>query len=398
MSRKVKTRHEASGDPDPVPIDDTPIHDLPGLLDGHLLNESSAFRQLDYDPSHLRNLISTKLNEKENLGKLHKVMGHNTGKVIEMLRAAKVGQKVIDDYKKICASCPACREHASKPRIPRAGGHFATDVNQIHCTDLFDVHFKMSDKTFVKKTYMHVVDMFSKMQFVYECPDYESSTAAEAFLDIWRQTGGPPSRLLSDNDSAFKGVTKFWLQRYDVIREPTIANSPHQNGLCERHGGWLKVIIKRTWAECQAAMQSWNKDFPGEKIVLTPTMIVSAAVLAKNSMPTSLGFSPQKLMFGRDHGLGTRSFDDNRKKLEDPQNYGSWVAAHEAVMSIAKRIALEVASCQAIRSALLRTSHNADGHTAFQPGDRIVTTLIVLVMPTLDGSVLVLSTLWKTKS
>ena len=69
------------------------------------------------------------------------------------------------------------------------------------------------------------------------------SRCGESSLKHWLGYFGPPEVLLSDQGSEFKGDFEAMAEKWGIAQAMCDADSPWQNGRCERHGGWPKSKI-----------------------------------------------------------------------------------------------------------------------------------------------------------
>jgi len=111
--------------------------------------------------------------------------------------------------------------------------------------------------------------------------------SAQKGIQQWIDQYGRPERILCDRASYFQS-SKFqqWASEHGFVVVLTAPHAHHSNGLLERYNQSLIGRIRRMLAA--GNRRSWKEVLP-------------EAVLALNRVPhTITGFSPQRLMLGRD--------------------------------------------------------------------------------------------------
>ena len=161
--------------------------------------------------------------------KLHHQFAHPPAKkLIALLKDANVWfgdyQDIID---KIHQQCELCKVYAKTPPRPVVGLLMANQFNEKVSMDL---------KTWDERWILHLIDMWSRLTVSVFVDRKKSSCIIDSIMTHWVGAGfGIMGTTMSDNGGEFNS---------DEMREvasilnvelcTTAANSPFQNGLCER--------------------------------------------------------------------------------------------------------------------------------------------------------------------
>ena len=122
---------------------------------------------------------------------------------------------------------------------------------------------------------------------------------------VWLASGfGPPEKFLIDNGGEFANENyKELTEQFNVEICGTSANSPWQNGMCERNHYIVDVRVEKM-----------IEDDPSMKL----EVVLAWAINAKNSMQNHNGFSPIQLVLGTNPNLP--SVSTNRlPAMENPE-------------------------------------------------------------------------------
>ena len=214
---------------------------------------------------------------KKRLLHIHKQFGHPTqDKFTELLKdcvkwKSEYGVALDEIYK----NCDRCKEFARTPSRPVVAMPMAKTFNEKVCMDL---------KSWNGRWILHLVDMFSRYTISAFVPRKDSTAILCAIIDNWIAYFGIMHGIFSDNGGEFRNdelrevasVLNFSIQT-------TAADSPFQNGLCEKNHAIVDLILSKLKA-----------DYPHIK---TETLL-RWANMAKNSLQMWCGFSSNQLVFG----------------------------------------------------------------------------------------------------
>eukprot|EP00959_Pyramimonas_sp_CCMP1952_P295776 6186623-Pyramimonas_sp.AAC.1 len=72
-----------------------------------------------------------------------------------------------------------------------------------------------------------------------------SSSAVCFGFSRWLRPFGAPEMLMTDGGAEFEAVFSRGCERAGILHHVIPANSPHQNGKCERRGGLVKDALSK---------------------------------------------------------------------------------------------------------------------------------------------------------
>jgi len=110
--------------------------------------------------------------------------------------------------------------------------------NRVLSVDAFKVEFLGTH---------HVLNMVDHGSNLQVCALLQGQTALEAwrvFYESWLRPFGPPQLLIVDGGSEFEGRFARGCEEWGILEHVIDADSPWQNGRCERHGGWVKERLE----------------------------------------------------------------------------------------------------------------------------------------------------------
>ena len=214
---------------------------------------------------------------KKRLKHIHKQFGHPTQEKLTSLLKDCVKWKpeyglALDEIYK---DCDRCKEFARTPSRPVVAIPMARTFNEKVCMDL---------KSWNDRWILHLVDMFSRYTISAFVPRKDSTSILCAIIDNWISYFGIMQGIFSDNGGEFRNdelrevgsVLNFSIQT-------TAADSPFQNGLCEKNHAIVDLILSKLKA-----------DYPHIKV----ETLLRWANMAKNSLQMWCGFSSNQLVFG----------------------------------------------------------------------------------------------------
>ena len=139
---------------------------------------------------------------------------------------------------------------------------------------------------------LHLVDHATRYSVGVRISSKDGSDITSAIFKHWITYFGTPEAILTDNGREFNNQS-FWdmAQNLNVVCT-TAAESPWSNGLNERHNGILGEM-KKTLEDTHCSFE----------------IVLAWAISAKNTLHSVHGFSPNKLVFGRNPNLPSFLFD-----------------------------------------------------------------------------------------
>ena len=219
--------------------------------------------------------------EKAELLKVHINCGHPPlPEYLRMLKVAGAKPHLIHWAKHNfrCAQCeasqrPKWRRRAAMPRTY----HF----NRLVAVDLFYIGFHGNSVPV-----LNILDHGTGYQLCELLPGQSAAQAWRAFERCWLRYFGPPEILLCDGGGEFEEAFARACEHHGVFIHVCDANSPWQNGRCERHGGWIKE-----------SMEKAGQDLDLRSLAELDELLCQT-VSAKNRFFHRGGFSPYQLVFG----------------------------------------------------------------------------------------------------
>ena len=213
--------------------------------------------------------------------KMHKALGHPSRAAFEAtIKAANVK---IDNLNlilnKLYESCLICLKFSKAHVRPKVGLPIATDFNQTICLDL---KIWPSHEAII----LYIIDAFSRFQQAHVIPDKKAETILERLTEGWiLGLYGAPENILVDNGGEFYNQHfKDLCNNMNIRLYASSAESPWQNGLCERNHSLTDKIMEKMLQEDPS---------------LTVPRALSAATFAKNCLVNVNGYSPIQLVTGK---------------------------------------------------------------------------------------------------
>jgi hypothetical protein len=228
-------------------------------------------------------LTATPEEQQKHLHKLHKQFGHRPKQAfVDVLKHAKSWSSTFDKMlDKIIDSCEGCIIRRRNPDKPAVAMLMAKDVNDTVSMDL---------KILKNGNYiLYMIDVFSRFTVAKIINRKKPEQVIDTLMEKWVSVFGTPSKFITDNGGEFSNEEmQLAADKLNIIHNTTGANSPWQNGLCERNHATVDNILE--------ALEQDYSNIPLQ------TLLIWACV-AKNSMLMVQGFSPYQIMFGRNPKL-----------------------------------------------------------------------------------------------
>jgi transposase InsO family protein len=215
------------------------------------------------------------------LDKIHKQFGHRPKDAyIQVLKNAnKWLEKFSPMLDSIINKCEGYIMRSKTPDRPVVALPLATDFNQVVTMDLKIWNQNKHEYIF------YLIDAFTRYQVATVINRKTPDQVINAIFEKWIQYFGIPDKVLSDNGGEFSNAEMQEVaNRINLKLFTTGAQSPWQNGICERNHAHTDNIL-----------QSVLRDYPQ----LSLKSALTWACTAKNSLTTIHGYSPFQLVFGR---------------------------------------------------------------------------------------------------
>ena len=283
---------------------------------------------------------------KKSLTHVHRQMGHpSEQKLVDLFKKSGAWET---EYKgvldRIYEGCDTCKQFARTPSNPVVALPRAGEFNQIVAMDLKQWHGFWI---------LHMVDMFTRYTISVFVPRKDSTSIINAIMCHWVAYFGVMEKVFTDNGGEFKNdemrevasVLNFSLSSSD-------ADSPFQNGLCEKNHGVVDLILTKL-----------SEDHPSVK----KEVLLRWANMSKNSLQMWSGYSSNQLVFGTNPRLPTILCSSLPGLNESTVSEA--LARHLCVLHDARKAFIQSECDERLRRALrnrIRTSE-----TVYQRGDKV---------------------------
>ena len=234
--------------------------------------------------------------------------------------------------------------HKTPPR-PVVAMPMASCFNQKMCMDL---------KKWEDKWILHMIDMFSRLTISVFIDRKTPSEVLQKLLQNWIGAGyGVMSAILVDNGGEFNSG-EIWeaSSMLNVEICTTAAESPFQNGLCERNHSVVDTMLLKL-----------KEEYPNIPI----DVLLSWACMAKNSLQMWNGFSSHQIVFGQNPNI-PNVMTDNIVAL-DGKTSSEVFAEHLNALHAARRTFIECEADERVRRALRHKVRASE--QVFNNGDRV---------------------------
>ena len=297
-------------------------------------------------------VFSVKLEEMDSkdryktLVKLQRQFAHPPLKKLKSLlqNAGLWRNEYVDLLEEINKSCDLCKRYAKTPPRPVVGLPMATHFNETVAMDL---------KQWNGRWILHIIDMWSRYTVSVLINRKKPSNVIDALMQRWVAVFGVMGSIMTDNGGEFSSdETREVMSLLNVRLLTTAAESPFQNGLCERvHAVTDMMLLKLTEENQSTDSQT----------------LLGWANMARNALQMWNGFSSHQLVFGQNPNLPGIMTDGlpaligatSSKVFGDHLN-----ALHES-----RRAFIQSESSERIRRAL-RTKVRA-AENIYENGDRV---------------------------
>ena len=201
---------------------------------------------------------------------------------------------------------------------------------------------------------LYLIDIFTKFTTARIIKDKKPSTIIDNVMQMWIGNGfGAPAKFLADNGGEFANVEfKDMCENLNIEVLHTAAESPWQNGLCERNHAVVDQCLEK---------------IVEENSKLNLQVALAWAINAKNCLQMWNGFSSYQLVFGQNPNL-PNVMVDQLPAFEGTTNSDVF-AAHINALQSARRAYIEVESSSKVRKALKHKVRASS--TKFSTGEKV---------------------------
>lgn len=262
--------------------------------------------------------------------KLHRQFGHpSVDKLANLLRDADVWEPNFEDIlTQIKNDCQTCKIYRRTPSRPVVGMPMASKFNETVALDL---------KKWKDRHILHMIDMWSRLTISVFIKDKRPKTIVDCILQHWIGAGyGLMGSILTDNGGEFTSEeTREVTSILGIQVATTGADSPFQNGLCERGH-----------AITDSMLQKMKADLPDVR----DDILLMWAVNAKNCLQMWQGYSSYQLVYGENPHLPNIMVDP--LPAMEGSTTSETLAKHLNALHASRKAFIEAESCGRIRTAL----------------------------------------------
>ena len=208
--------------------------------------------------------------------KLHKQFAHPPSeKLIDLLKSADLlNDELKQEVIKVSDDCEVCCKFKKPSARPIVSMPLASKFNDVVAMDL---------KVWGQHYFLVIVDLATRFCAATVIGNKLAKTIIKGFLLSWVTIFGAPKRILSDNGCEFNNSEMRQLgEAFNVKVMTTAAESPWSNGVCERLNAVLGNSVRKILCDSQCDLEC----------------ALAWAVVARNALLNSSGFSPNQLVFG----------------------------------------------------------------------------------------------------
>ena len=292
--------------------------------------------------------------------RVHTNLGHPPrDRLLRAFRSAGALPQVLD-YIRHEFKCDDCdmrqkTDVRRKATLPRT-----YSFNKILGIDVFYV--KWQDQ---KVPILNMIDLGTSYQIAVRMPIAEGTQGGtptslmtwQQFSTTWLRYYGAPQMIICDCGNEFRGHFERSLENCGIFQHVIHPESPWENGVTERHGGWVKNRVDRELASGRCVLQDLT-DLDELLAGLTST---------KNNYLNKGGFSPSQLVFGQltripgellaEDDLSAQGMEDAyQDPLEVDEAAGEYRRRH-AIRLQARQLAMNQDSKDAIQGAAKAAPH-----------------------------------------
>ena len=267
--------------------------------------------------------------KKKAIEKLHKQFGHRPKQAFtDLLKNADSWTSDMSDIlDNIIENCTGCIMRRRNPDRPAVAMSLASDFNEKVAIDL--KHWKNG-------YILYCVDLWSRLTTAAFITRKEPRQVIDKIMSKWVAYYGVPSCILNDNGGEFTADEVVAMKgALNVVNLTTGANSPWQNGTCERNHAVVDNILERV-----------EDDYPELDIETK----LAWACMAKNSLINVYGYSPNQLVFGRNPKL-PNIITDGPPSWES-ENVSEALLKHLKALHATRKAFIASESCAKLKLAL----------------------------------------------
>ncbi len=278
--------------------------------------------------------------------KLHRSFAHPTPeKLVNFLKDAGIwDKKYREELEKIYENCSICKQFAKTPPRPVVALPMAKRFNEVVSMDL---------KKWNERWILHLIDLWSRYTQSVFIKRKKPSSVIDAIMQNWIGTFGVMEGVLSDNGGEFSSEeSRDVASVLDLKVSTTAAESPFQNGLCERVHAVTDMMLAKLEAE-----------YPDTSI----EVLLKWANMARNSLQMWNGYSSHQLVFGQNPNLP--NIMTEKLPALDGVTQSEVLAKHLNALHAGRKAFIETEADERIRRALRHKVRASE--QIFEVGDAV---------------------------
>ena len=231
-------------------------------------------------------------------------------------------RKDVRQYCKRCDPCAARKMPAGAPKAPMKEYMSGTPMERIAVDVLGPLTRTRNGNQFV----LVIGDLFSKWTEAIAMPNQEAKTVARAVAERWICSWGTPRFLHSDQGRNFESeLFRAVMEQFDIKKTRTTPLHPQGNGMVERFN---KTLLQMLTSYTQGHPDEWDEH------------LRFACMAYNSSVHATTGFTPFKLLFGREMRLPIHMLTGDPNLADDDlDGYETYVDELKGKMKAAHEIA-----------------------------------------------------------
>lgn len=284
---------------------------------------------------------------KRSLLKLHRQFAHPVQSKLQTLLkdAGNWKDEFAEQLAEIHAQCKLCKEFAKTPPRPVVALPMAKSFNEVVSMDL---------KSWRNGRWiLYLIDVWSRYTQAVFINRKKPSDVIDNIMNQWIGTFGVMDEILSDNGGEFNSEeTRDVASVLNLKVNTTAAESPFQNGLCERIHAVTDTMLLKLEAQ-----------YPNTPVEI----LLRWATMARNSLQMWSGFSSHQLVFGQNPNL-PNVLTEKLPALEGVTQ-SEVFAKHLNSLHAARKAFIETEADERIRRALRHKVRVSE--QVFKKGDQV---------------------------
>lgn len=211
-------------------------------------------------------------------------------------------KKDVRQYCRECDCCTARKLPNGAPKVPMKSYITGTPMTRV----AVDVLGPLTETERGNRYILVLGDYFSKWTVAVPLPNQEAKMVAKAMVEEWICQWGAPRFVHSDQGRNFESeLFSQLMEMLEIKKTRTTPLHPQSNGMVERFNKTLLRILTIYAKDCHRSWDEYTK---------------FACMAYNSSVHSTTGFTPHKLLFGREMRLPVHVLTGNPSEEEDAQD------------------------------------------------------------------------------